>query len=343
MSEYKIEKWNDIENSILKSTLILGNGASIAVNQQLNYKSLKEHAEKNGLMNDNVKTLFDTYDTCDFELILRLVWQATNVNEALKIPDTTTKETYEHIRDCLIETVRDIHPTHADIEDQLPIIYQFIKQFKTIISLNYDLILYWTMMYGNNQEKDGHVFKDCFNRSDFVDNWKTYRKLIYGQKACTLVFYPHGNLILARNRREQEQKIIITYEDDLLEEILHEWKSGVYTPLFVCEGTQEQKKNSIKNSFYLTTISKNVLPTLYRESVTDGLVIYGWNIGEQDEHILESLLFSPKKIYISVFNNDQKYCNRVHDFIVERYQKIRKEKPKIIFFDSQSEGCWNNE
>lgn len=329
----------------------MGNGASIAVDNRLNYTSLKEHAEKNGLMNDNVKTLFDTYDTCDFELILRLVWQATNVNKALEISDTKTEETYQHIRDCLIKTVRDIHPTYANIENQLPIIYQFIKQFKTIISLNYDLILYWTMMYGNNQENDDHVFKDCFNRSDFVDNWETYRKPICNQTECTLVFYPHGNLILARNKREQEQKITITYADDLLEEILNKWKSGEYTPLFVCEGTQEQKRNSIRNSFYLTTISKNVLPILsfpiFSSLFKQDIVIYGWNIGEQDEHILQSLLFKSRyfsynKIYISVFDKDQEYCNRVHDFIVERYQTIRKEKPKIIFFDSQSKGCWNN-
>lgn len=344
MSKYQIEQWNDIENSIRKSTLILGNGASIAVDNRLKYESLKEHAEKKGLMdNNNIKTLFKTYKTKDFELILRLVWQATTINEALGVSENETKKAYQHIRDCLIKTVRDIHPTHADIEGQLPTIYKFIKQFKTIISLNYDLILYWTMMHGNTQEKDGHIFKDCFNSSGFVDNWEEYRKPIYGQTACTLVFYPHGNLILARNKREQEKKIVITYADDLLEEILNKWKSGEYTPLFVCEGTQEQKRNSIRNSFYLSIISKNVLPTLYRESATGSLVIYGWNIGEQDAHILQSLLFFPKKIYISVFNNDQKYCNRVHNFIVERYKTILKEKPEIIFFDSQSEGCWNNE
>jgi hypothetical protein len=77
-----------------------------------------------------------------FELILRIVWQASNVNRSLRIPDERTHAAYVSLRDCLIQTVRDIHPEHGRVSAYLPNIYQFLQNFKTVVSLNYDLVVY---------------------------------------------------------------------------------------------------------------------------------------------------------------------------------------------------------
>ena len=47
----QIEDWDDIRAQYNRSTLILGNGASIAVNRQFNYQSLLQHAFNNNLLN----------------------------------------------------------------------------------------------------------------------------------------------------------------------------------------------------------------------------------------------------------------------------------------------------
>ena len=109
----------------------------------------------------------------------------------------------------------------------------------------------------------------------------------------------------------------------------------------------EEKLKSIYNSLYLRTIYDKILP-LKKKS----LVIYGCSFTNNDLHILEKILrFSNKfeylnkkfdgypKIAISVFNKDIEYCKNIENKI----KKILKNNEiKIIFFDSQSLGCWNH-
>lgn len=57
---YQINDWNNIRAQYDRSTLILGNGASIAVSQQFNYQSLLEHAFNNYLLNnERINELFN--------------------------------------------------------------------------------------------------------------------------------------------------------------------------------------------------------------------------------------------------------------------------------------------
>ena len=217
------------------------------------------------------------------------------------------------------------------MQDQFLNIYNFMKRFKTVISLNYDLIIYWARMYGQDI-KDRHSFKDCFISSSFDDDWSKFYDPISSEKSCTLVFYPHGNLVFARDKIENERKIVSS-SMDLLSEILRKWENGSYVPLFVSEGTSKQKVKSIQGSYYLNTIYREVLPR-----VSENLVIYGWGMGEHDIHILQRIAKSKvKNIAVSVFGNDQAFCNRVSKLIEDEISK----DVKITFFDSQSDECWN--
>lgn len=193
--------------TLLSSTLILGNGASIAVSPSFSYTSLLEHARTSEIIASDVERLFHFFNTTDFELILRIVWQASNVNQSLGIADSRTQEAYLGIRDCLIHSVQAIHPEFDQVREHLPAIYQFLKRFDTVASLNYDLIVYWALMHGYDQD-DEHAIKDCFGAGGvFQDDWSRFRRPIGRQRSTTLVFYPHGNLALCRNRVEQEFKI----------------------------------------------------------------------------------------------------------------------------------------
>lgn len=139
---HQISDWNAIAQDFVdgNGALLIGNGASRAVDTRFEYISLFKHAKKK-LMTADVQKLFTFFKTKDFELVLRLVWQATNINQALGISDNKTRDAYLHIRDCLIEVVREIHPDYQEIAEQtISTIYSFIKQFHTVLSLNYDLI-----------------------------------------------------------------------------------------------------------------------------------------------------------------------------------------------------------
>lgn len=328
----KIYNWQDISEEFSDSVL-LGNGASISINRSFTYDSLKGYAATNGLLNSNINSLFDFFNTSDFELILRLVWHATKVNEALKIADSETERAYEHVRECLINTVQRIHPEHSEVKTQFLAITNFLSSFKTVLSLNYDLTLYWVMMYAKDLDNN-HMFKDCMINGEFKSDWQELRKSVSHRfKSTSLVFYPHGSLVLARKVTEQEVKLVSHKDDDLLESILKHWRSSQYIPLFVSEGTSDQKVAAIKNSHYLSIVYREVIP-----SIGDNLTIFGWGFGEEDTHILKKLKDSGvKKIAVSVYKNDQLYCRRVTQMI---HTHIRN-NINIVFFDSESNGCWN--
>ena len=336
--EYAIKDWAEIKDDYENGNLIIGNGASVALHQKFRFDSLKEEAEKLRLFNDDISKLFIEFDTSDFELILRLVWHAKLVNKHLGIIDQKIDSAYENIKEALIKVVKEVHCEHSDIADQLPQLYQFTKQFRTVVSLNYDLILYWILMYGNRNE-DGHRFKDCFQGSGlFRNNWQDLRNPIRKEKEVTLSLYQHGNLSIFRDAKNTETKVQRGDFEGLLEVITSQWEDNKI-PLFVAEGTGTKKLESIKSSSYLSTIFYEVLPDLITQKAN--LVIYGWSLGKQESHLVKQIFKNKQsgKVAISIFQNNQEECHRI-------YRLIKNEKVapniEIEFFDSQSSGCWNN-
>lgn len=336
MDNINILDWNNISDRYNRSTILLGNGSSIAVSNSFNYGSLLDRAREN--FNQNGDRLFERFRTVDFELILRMVWQSKEVIDSINNHDCVhyrkLQWVYEDIRNGLIESVRNVHPSYSDIntEEKLQKISNFLRDFDTIISLNYDLIIYWASL---NQQDNSYSFKDCFIGGKFYDNWKRLRDPIRGARYCSLIFYPHGNLILYKNNEDilsSEFKFSSNEDVGLLDTILSRWENGGTLPLFISEGVTEQKIKSIKSSYYLSTIYREVLPER-----KETLVIYGWGFGEQDIHILKQMKeCGIRNIAVSVYNENEEYC-------LNAQRVIRRELGEAVavdFFHSNSEGCW---
>lgn len=340
----QIVNWKDIAEDYKDATLILGNGASIAVNHGFSYQSLFKYAEeRHNFSNDNNRNsriieLFKAFDSEDFELILRMLWQAKIVNEKIGYTYKKLEWSYDDVKSGLIKTVRDVHPNYSDngMNLNLQKIFEFLTNFKTVLSLNYDLIAYWALMLGN-ENNNGNVIKDCFNSSGFDDDWEKFKKpmITNGQKHVTLIFYPHGNLVLFRDDNNHEYKIKSSTDSNrLLDSILDKWDEGKGVPIFISEGTSKQKVESIKSSYYLSVVYWEVIP-----EDKEKLVIYGWSMGEHDVHILKQMKnCGLKRIAISVYNQEQDYCEHVKKMIRKHLGK----DIRIQFFDSQSPECWNN-
>jgi hypothetical protein len=325
----EIVQWNSIQEEYQNGSLLLGNGSSIAVNNCFNYSSLYEKATELGHLTVNVQAVFDKFGVEDFELVLRRLWQAKLVNEALELPRGEVDSAYEEVRQALISTVRDTHVSYDNAREHLENIYLFMQGFDFVISLNYDLIVYWAAQLGNRTL--GRWFKDCFNGSRFRNDWHNL-STPYGATGVTLFFYPHGNLVLRREGFSGERKIQTDNSDNLLEAILEKWTSDNLAPAFVCEGTEDNKRDAISSCNYFERVFYEVIPSL---EVT--LVVYGWGVGDQDKHIIEQISKSNvTKIAVSIYGDDQVLCGNIE-------RKLEHlELSELVFFDSTSEGCWNN-
>lgn len=164
--EFVIKEWQDIEGKGWNS-LLLGNGASIAVSEKFCYGTLYEVA-KNGESFGDIKKIFEKLKTKDFERALLACWYAKVVNASLGQSCEVVDKAYESIRGALIETVKEVHPAHSDVADHLQSIFEFMSCFSVVFSLNYDLIVYWAMMHGNKYITD--CFKDCFLKGGKFDS-----------------------------------------------------------------------------------------------------------------------------------------------------------------------------
>ncbi|VEH37335.1 Uncharacterised protein [Legionella sainthelensi] len=235
----EIKQWNEICSKYKDASLILGNGASIAFDAIFDYQSLYEVANQTNLIEGKLLNLFEKFNTENFELVLYRLWQAKEVLNVLDISTEFLDDNYSLCREALISTVHKAHIKYDNENDvfikKLNQAYKFLMNFKTVFSLNYDLILYWIIAKGNtDSDKKGNIFKDCFWKP--LNDFKVFdfdvsffRKPDQEQDKAVLIFYPHGNLTLARLKQEQFHEIdlkICSRDQVHLEAILILGKKG---------------------------------------------------------------------------------------------------------------------
>lgn len=343
MPDYSIYEFNELvtDQELGNATLILGNGASMAVSSSFSYTNLFGKACNDSILNQTSKNLFETLQTTDFELVMNKLRQAYIINEVLQLDtDNVALHTYDNIRQSLIKTIKEIHVQYADAIFQIDNIRKFLEKFKTVISLNYNLLIYWAIMASNDRKP--YKMKDCFtNHIDgnlgFEYDIEKLREPYNGGPDPTLVFYPHGNLILASNENNDELKIRINNNTNLFDAIGEKWKQK-YVPLFVSEGSSEQKLKAIRRSTYLNFVYENVLSHL-----EPTVIIYGWKLAEQEQHLIKKIFSNNKisNVYISMYlgSNPEPIDEQKR---IASMLKRENRTMNIKFFDAASKNCWCN-
>ncbi len=331
--------WNQI-SQMQWNSLLLGNGASIALWPDFEYKSLHQIATSKGTL-QTAGPLFTLLGTTDFEHVLLACWHAYLVNSVIPPLSPNITQVYQEVREALIGAVHQVHPDPANIATDLQLIGSFASRFATVLTFNYDITLYWAMQEFNNA--NGQWFKDAFINGEFDLNWQVYRNRYGNAAGATLVFYAHGSLALVRDAYGVETKLTAFHlapgtQSPLLNTIMNSWRAGTHLPLFVSEGTSREKMASIRRSPYLSTVYDQVLVAL-----GDNIVVYGLSFSSNDQHILNAIKRNaPRQMAISVYgrmpgNEQQAYCYRV-------MAEMRSHMPstQVLFFNSTSTGCWNN-
>jgi hypothetical protein len=356
---YNWAEWSKVEH-LFKGTLLLGNGASQAISQNFSYTKLFDKAVELEFINNDIKNIFQEFETQDFELVLRYLRDSLYVASHLKIEQTEIKkieDAYEKVKNALIHTVQKIHINYDSVRPNFDNIGSFTKSFRNIVSLNYDLLLYWVILYENDKEGKDPYFKDGFKGKFLHENFSDRLYEPYQPRneiSCSLVVYPHGSLFLTSSKSKESEKKIINDPDsvNLLDSIIKQWESEQEIPLFVSEATSKQKKEAIHHSEYLSRVYYEVLPylvstpnSIVHNSHDQSLLIYGWSMSEQDTHIIDQIKKNTfgrigVSIYTDGFPNNfapEEFCNS----LCEKIRNISS-TAEIYFISSVSLGFWNN-
>jgi hypothetical protein len=323
-----IRQWELLRPKYKEPDLLLGNGFSISLSDKFKYTSLFETFI--GKTKDAFKDLFKHFDTTNFELILSYLTNASKVNEILEYPTDLIKQATEDLKNGLIESIKEIHPRVEDINwEKLESITNQLEYFGDIYSTNYDLYLYHIIMKSIDisREKKGYVaFQDYFwgNAEDGYKQFMPYQNYRYKH-----IYYLHGALcIFNHNIRDLKIKRD-NAAVELIEIISAEIQKGHF-PLFVTEGTAQDKLNSIYRSNYLYFCLQKL-----KTNKKSPLIVFGNSLSPFDSHIVQALISSQRELIISVYTQGRQEAEIQHDkySILTQFNNY---KPAIEFIDSST-------
>jgi hypothetical protein len=233
--------------------LLLGNGFSISCRPDLfRYETLFDRAHFLELK--RARKAFDRLFTTNFEAMIRALRNFTLLADLYAPDDRKAQrraaDDADALREVLVRAVADSHPDRP--HDITPSEYlscrKFLRGYKSINTLNYDLLLYWALMQDELQDEE--IACDDGFRKPGDDPTADYVSWDPDNSKSQTVRYLHGALHLYDTGSEMKKFTWIDTQIPLIEQIRAALQQGSY-PVFVSEGTSNEKVERIRHNDYL--------------------------------------------------------------------------------------------
>ena len=252
------------------------------------------------------------------------------------------------LKKILISTVTKNHPDDPfKIEEEeyfacRNFLANFISDNKgKVFTLNYDLLLYWTVMRtefsdGGSVElvaRDGFGDDDPDTKQDYVV-WQGE-----AGRARSSVFYLHGALHLF-DGRHQIQKFTWKRTEKRLKEQSWEAIQNGSLPLFVAEGKSYAKMEKINHNAYLYQAYRSLKNTVTQKKCA--FFVHGHSLAENDSHILNLLgRGNFPQLFIGLHGDPTSPENEEVIQNARTLVDLRRSYPlDLFFYDSASARVW---
>lgn len=326
-----------------KRHLMLGNGFSIALFPKIfTYGTLFEQAKSSGKMSDDVVKVFDLLGTTDFEQVMEALQNAAKLIDVYTSKNPSVAEALqadaEQLQNILAETISENHPVRPYVIDevQYAACRRFLQHFDGgLYTLNYDLLLYWTLM--QSEVKPDVKSDDGFR--DVEDGNEDYVVWDVQNSDKQRVYYLHGALHIFDAGSELKKYTWSKTDVALVDQIRSSLQKRHY-PLFVTEGTSDQKLDRIQHSGFLNRAYRSF------SGIGGSLFIYGHSLAKNDEHLLK-LIDGGKTshVFVGLHGNSNAPRNKL---IIERAKLFSSRRPayrptlEVHFFDTASAEVWGS-
>lgn len=336
-----------------KRHLLLGNGFSIACLPNIfTYGSLFEQADFSSA--PRLPAVFKAVGTTDFEHVIKMLEDASRVlpvysREAVEVAKQMAVDA-ESLKDILIQTVANNHPNIPNeiADEQFWACRKFLSHFLgdankdgKVYTLNYDLLLYWTLMHEDmGFENPIHLARDDgFGRDE--DTKPEYVNWMGESGAHTQrVHYLHGALHLFDVGAELQKYTWVNTGKPLLEQA-REAMGAKKFPLFVAEGKSDQKLEKIKHSAYLYHSYKSFSSQMAQRN--DALFIFGHSLENNDQHVLKKISRGKiAQVYVGLYGDHESQGNKKIRNAAISLSNARDKQAAldVAFFDAASARVW---
>lgn len=326
----------DATADLNKRRVLLGNGFSRACRDDIfAYNALFERAQD---MTPLSRAAFNALGTTDFEVVMRAMQRAAVLVDvfAKDRPDLAQafRQEAEALREVLAVTIAGTHPDRPrDIPaDKYTACRTFLHHFDDIYTLNYDLLLYWAVMQEELEPAVNH--DDGFRQPD--DGPEEYVTWEVEKTNHQNIHYLHGALHIFDAGAEVQKFTWSNTQVALVDQIRDALATNRF-PLYVAEGSAEDKRDRIQHSSFLGRSYRSF------SQIEKGLFIFGCSMAENDEHILR-LIDKGKmsRIAVGLYGDPESETNQT---IIRRAEAIpNRRSPRrpaeIIFFDAASAAVW---
>lgn len=325
LKDIGIRQWRDFGSQYEGADLLLGNGFSLNFTDGFGYDSLFEEFLSTHSPED--RQLFESFGTHNFEAIQKQLVGAKRVNQLFGLPTQRIEQAIETLQKGLLSAIKENHPPAAKIDfDELDEISRDLDMFGDVFTLSYDLYLYHIVL----KTKDRHDlnrgvrrYNDRFYErvNDRFLKFNEVQRLDYDH-----VFYLHGALFIFEKGADTYKVRLRKEEDDELIGVIEDTIERGEFPLFVSEGTADDKRETIAKSPYLRFAMRKF------KDCREKLVLFGVGLRQPDDHVVEAINFKRRQIAyaIHVHNRDRQYLE-------SEMHRIRSKltKHKLVFFDSR--------
>ena len=321
--------------------LLLGNGFSISCRPNVfTYGKLFDRADFTNL--GRARNAFDVLGTKNFEAVIRALRSFALLASVYSPgdPDAMTRaaEDADALREVLVGAVANSHPDRPhDIEsDEYLNCREFLRSYKSINTLNYDLLLYWALM--QNELGDDDIPCDDGFRKPADDPEADYVSWDPDNLKGQTVRYLHGALHLFDTGAEMKKFTWINTQVPLIEQIRAALKQEFY-PVFVSEGTSDEKVERIRHYDYLCKMYRSFT------EIKGALVVFGHSFDASDDHIFTDRIGRHGKtshLYVSLHGDPHSASNNAIVHRASALPNLRTGKwgLDVKYFDADSASVW---
>lgn len=321
--------------------LLLGNGFSIACRPDLfRYDKLFDRADFSSL--PKARKAFDRLSTTNFEVVIRALRNFALICKLYAPGDVEAKARASNdadaLREVLVSAVADSHPDrpHNINPSEYLNCREFVRGYKSINTLNYDLLLYWALM--QDELGDDQITCDDGFRRPADDLEASYVSWDPDNSKSQTVRYLHGALHLYDTGTEMKKFTWINTMVPLVEQIRAALKQEFY-PVFVSEGTSAEKLERIRHNDYLCKMYRAFTELL------GAIVVHGHSLDESDDHIFTDRIGRHGKtsqLFVSLYGDPGSPGNKS---IIRRALAVARLRPErrpleVKFYDAASASVW---
>jgi hypothetical protein len=321
--------------------LLLGNGFSISCRPDVfRYGRLFDRADFANLA--RARQAFDVLTTKNFEAAIRALRSFTRLASVYAPGDPDAKsraaEDADALREVLVRAVANSHPDRPhDIQSSEYLkCREFLRGYKSINTLNYDLLLYWALM--QDELSDEEIPCDDGFRKPADDPGADYVSWDPDNSKRQNVRYLHGALHLFDTGPEMKKFTWIDTQIPLIEQVRDALKREFY-PVFVSEGTSDEKVDRIRHNDYLCKMYRSFT------EIQGALVVFGHSFDASDDHIFTDRIGRHGKtsqLYVSLHGDPRSAPNEGIIHRASALSPLRKGKWRldVKFFDADTASVW---